>query len=173
MGTTTPMPTPITKVTQYNLRRDFRLVTQSPTWKRIRNIHCNRTCRQSHNSSPKNLNEYRSCEKCKSNHSIATCPEYQPCHPIEKYSIASKTVCAQTVGVETTPNKLVRQQNNANYAMAFTIQLCTTQQNKLNAQQQVFQLKTSGGINLQSRRLTRHRLKKLPVVRNKKTAENK
>ena len=45
---------------------------------------------QSTNSSPKSFNANRSCEKCKSNHSLAVCPEYQLCPPSERYSIVSK-----------------------------------------------------------------------------------
>ena len=45
---------------------------------------------QQTNSSPKSFNANRSCEKCKSNHSLAVCPEYQLCPPNEKYSIVSK-----------------------------------------------------------------------------------
>ena len=45
---------------------------------------------QSTNSSPKSFNAKSSCENCKSNHSIAACPEYQLCPPTERYSIVSK-----------------------------------------------------------------------------------
>ena len=45
---------------------------------------------QSTNSSPKSFNAIRSCEKCKNNHSLAVCPEYQLCPPSERYSIVSK-----------------------------------------------------------------------------------
>ena len=45
---------------------------------------------QSANSSPKSLNANRSCEKCKSNHSLVVCPECQLCPPSERYSIVSK-----------------------------------------------------------------------------------
>ena len=45
---------------------------------------------QSTNSSPKSFNANRSWEKCKSNHSLANCPEYQLCPPSERYSIVSK-----------------------------------------------------------------------------------
>ena len=45
---------------------------------------------QSTNSSPKSFNAYRSCEKSKSNHSLAVCPEYQLCPPGERYSIVSR-----------------------------------------------------------------------------------
>ena len=45
---------------------------------------------QSTNSFPKSLHANRSCEKCKSNHSLAVCPEYQLCPPSERCSIVSK-----------------------------------------------------------------------------------
>ena len=47
------------------------------------------------NSSPKSFNANKSCEKCKSNHSLAACPAYQLFPPSESYSIVVKnSLCA-------------------------------------------------------------------------------
>ena len=45
---------------------------------------------KSTNSSPKRSNANGSSEKCKSNHSVATCPEHQLFPPSERFSIVSK-----------------------------------------------------------------------------------
>ena len=53
---------------------------------------------QSTNSSPKSFNANRSCDKSKSNHGLAVCPEYQLCSPSERYSIVSKnSLCTNSL----------------------------------------------------------------------------
>ena len=46
----------------------------------------------SQNVSNKTFNTKRSCEKCKQEHSIATCPEYQLCSPGERYNLVSQSI---------------------------------------------------------------------------------
>ena len=44
----------------------------------------------SQNVPNKTFNTKRSCEKCKQEHSIATCPEYQLCSPSDRYNLVSQ-----------------------------------------------------------------------------------
>ena len=97
---------------------------------------------QSTNSSPRSFNANRSCEKCKINHSLAACPEYQLCPPSGRYSIVSKnSLCTIFLAIITT-NSHVRQLNDAMYAVVSNKKHCMTQQSKSNFQQQFFQQKT-------------------------------
>ena len=45
----------------------------------------------SQNVPNKTFNTKRSCEKCKQEHSIATCPEYQLCSPGDRYNLVSQS----------------------------------------------------------------------------------
>ena len=123
-------------------------------------INCNRVLQpQSTNFSPKSVNANRSCEKCKSNHSLAVCPEYQLCPPSERYSIVSKnSLCTNCLSTnyhkQTCPST-----KRCQVCSGFHHTTLLDPAKKSIVQQQLFQQKTHKNINLLFRQTTRQWLK--------------